>query len=468
MEGPGSAESRPADGGIEVAAGEGRPAPGGLVTSVEAGSPGAEIGLTPGDRVVEVNGKPLRDFIDYLYEVGEEHIKLRVVKPDGQEWFAEIEREPGRGLGIEFADPLFDGLLRCRNNCLFCFLKQLPRGLRRSLYVRDDDYRLSFLHGNFITLSNLDPGELGRIIRLRLSPLYISVHATDPVTRRKLMGYQPAGRIMEQLRRLVEAGITVHAQVVLCPGYNDREVLDRTIEDLAELWPGVASLGVVPVGLTRHREGLPFIAPVGPELARAVVDQVEGWQVELAKRGLKGFVFLADEFYVLAGRKVPAAARYGDFPQVQNGIGLIRLFLDDFRRSKRHWPRTVAARTVTAVTGTSARSVIEAAAAELASAVAGLEVDVLPVVNDFFGPSVTVAGLLTGRDIGRALAEVGRGRLGDEVLVPGAAVRPEDGRFLDDLTPEDLSAEVGVPVRVVSANGEAFAAAAIGEGDWGG
>lgn len=434
------------------------------MVSVQPGSPTAETGVAPGDRVVEVNGKVLGDFLDYLYETDEDHVELRVIKPGGEEWVVEIEREPGLGLGIEFADPLFDGLLRCRNRCRFCFLDQMPKGLRRSLYVRDDDYRLSFLHGNFITLSNLSDEELDRIGRLRLSPLYVSVHATDPEVRRRLMGFERAGRIMDQLRRLAAAGVTVHTQVVLCSGDNDGAVLERTIEDLSGLWPRVASVGVVPVGLTRHRERLPFVAPVTPDLARAVITQVEGWQRRLAGRGLKAFVFLADEFYVLAGREVPPAARYGDFPQVENGIGLIRLFLDGFRRSKRRWPRAVPARRVTAVTGGSARAVIEGAAGELNAAVAGLEVRVLPVTNSFFGPAVTVAGLLTGRDIGLALAEAGPGGLGREVLVPGAAVRPEDGRFLDDLTPAELAAEVGVPVRVVEAGGEAFARAAVGTG----
>jgi putative radical SAM enzyme (TIGR03279 family) len=434
------------------------------VSGVEPGSPAAEVGIVPGDRIVEIDGQPLGDLIDYYYQAAQDELTLRVIKSNGEEWVVDLERVPGRALGIDFDDPLFDGLRRCRNRCVFCFLEQMPKGLRPSLYLRDDDYRLSFLHGNFITLSNLTAEDLDRIVRLRLSPLYVSVHATDPAARRRLMRAALAGDVLGQLRRLVGGGIALHTQIVLCPGLNDGEVLNRTVEDLAALWPGVASVGVVPVGLTAHREGLPFIHPVTREQAAEVIAQVGAWRRRLAERGITDLLFLADEFYVLAGRTVPAKREYAGFPQLENGIGLIRRFLDDFRRSKRRWPARVAPRRVTVVTGASAFDVINRAAGQLSETIDGLRVDVLRVTNQFFGPAVTVAGLLSGRDIGATLAAAGPDRLGDEVLVPAAAVREEDGRFLDDLTPEDLAGSIGRPVKVVEARGDTFARAVIGEG----
>lgn len=433
-------------------------APGAVIERVEEGSIAAEAGLAPGDEIIAINGSPVNDLIDYRYLCADEHVDIEVRKADGEEWLIEIDKDCDEELGIGFTSETFDGLRRCQNHCVFCFLDQMPVGMRRSLYVRDDDYRLSFLHGNFVTLTNLRPEDIERIIALRLSPLYVSVHATDPDVRRRLLRNRRAGEIVPLLKRLCEAGIEVNCQVVLCPGYNDGEVLDRTIADLADLWPRALSLAVVPVGLTRFRAGLPEIKAVGPAEAEAVIAQVEGWQTRLAERGVTDFLYLADELYLIAGRPLPRYEEYGNFPQLENGVGLVRLFEEEFKVAEARFPAAIRPRRVRIVTGVSAGSLIKGLAARL-ERVQGMRAEVLVVENEFFGPTVTVAGLLTGRDILAAL----RGRAPvDEVLIPAAALRYEGDRFLDDLTPAELAKEIGQKVTIVPVNGETFASAALG------
>lgn len=433
-------------------------APGAVIERVEAGSIAAEAGLAPGDEIIAINGVPLSDLIDYRYLCADERLEIEVRKADGEEWLVEIDKDYDEELGISFTSETFDGLRRCQNHCVFCFLDQMPVGMRRTLYVRDDDYRLSFLHGNFVTLTNLRPEDIERIIALRLSPLYVSVHATDPGVRRRLLRNQRAGDVVPLLKRLCDAGIEVNCQVVLCPGYNDGEVLDRTIADLAELWPRALSLAVVPVGLTRYRIGLPEIKAVGRAEAEAIIAQVEGWQARLAERGVTDFLYLADELYLTAGRPLPRYEDYGNFPQLENGVGLVRLFEEEFRVAETRFPAKVGPRRVRVVTGVSAGPILSELAVRL-ERVAGMRVEVTVVENEFFGPSVTVAGLLTGRDILAALRQCAPV---DEVLIPAAALRYEGDRFLDDLTPGELARELNQKVVVVPVNGEAFAAAALG------
>lgn len=429
---------------------------------VRRGSLGKALGLERGDRIVAINGRRLADYVDYRFHCAGEEIAVLVRKADGRELLFEIEKDYDEDLGVTFAGDLFDGLRRCHNACVFCFLHQMPEGLRPSLYVPDDDFRLSFLHGNFITLTNLREEDVERIAAQRLSPLYVSVHATNPEVRQRLMLNRRAGRIMEQLRRLAAAGIELHTQLVLCPGLNDGPELDRSIGDLAALHPQVRSIAAVPAGLTRYRAGLPALRPFTPAEAGRLIDQVEGWQRRLREELGSRLVFAADEFYVLAGRPVPPADHYEGFPQLENGIGLLRTFQDDFRRALARRRARRGARTVTVVTGRSAAATLQELAAEAASA--GVTARVLPVDNDFFGPHVTVAGLLTGRDIARTL-ETARAQgwdPGEEVYLPGAAVRSGHGDFLDGWRPEDVARAAGVPVRVVPADGASFARHLLG------
>ena len=441
------------------------------IVGVEPGSPAERAGARPGDRLVSINRRRPRDIIDYQYLSADAALDVRLRRgpslcsgspqpgPDraspsaarggGAPLALRVEKDPAEPLGLRFAAELFDGLRTCTNRCAFCFVHQLPRGLRRSLYVLDDDYRLSFLHGNFITLTNLGETDLRRIIRQRLSPLYVSVHATDPEVRNRLMRCRRGAEILPMLRRLTRAGIQIHAQVVLCPGMNDGEVLERTVADLAALRPGIASLAIVPVGLTSHRERLPCLRPVTPAIARDLLEWIHLRQRRFLKEAGSRFMFAADELYVMAGAGVPSARAYEGFRQLENGVGLVRRFLDQVRRAR--VPPQVRGRSATLVTGTSAAPLVQQLADRLAEA--GVRVQVAPIRNRLLGESVTVAGLLAGRDVIRQLR---RRWLGEVVIVPAVALR--EGAFLDDVTLDDARAALGIPVLAAATPGEAVRA----------
>ena len=435
-------------------------APAGVVVSrVRPGSAAAAAGVCGGDRLLAVNGAPLRDVIDFQFNAGEEELRVELERA-GARTAARLVRRPGRDLGLEFETPRPAEISTCANKCVFCFIHQLPRGMRRSLYVKDDDYRLSFLHGNYITLTDLDEAELDRIETQRLSPLYVSVHATDPALRHELLGRpRVATPILPVMARLARAGISMHAQIVLCPGLNDGAQLARTVFDLSALHPGVRTAAIVPVGLTRHRQRLPELRSLEPGEARALAATVTAWQAELRARLGSRFVFLADEIYLRAGLDVPPGRAYEGFPVLEDGIGLVRRFEDGFRRaSHRLRGRRRPPRTITVVSGEMFAPRLAGLLGDLA--VAGLTVDVAAVPNDFFGRKIAVAGLLTGQDIQRELA---RRRLGGRVLIPGVTLREQDGVFLDDLTPADLARDLDVPVQVVEPTPGALLRALVAE-----
>jgi putative radical SAM enzyme (TIGR03279 family) len=415
------------------------------VAAVRPRSPAATAGLARGDRIVAVNGHRLRDVIDFHFHAGDERLELAVER-EGTATLRWLDRR-GADLGLELAAPRPDDIATCANKCVFCFIHQLPKGMRKSLYVKDDDFRLSFLHGNYITLSDLDEASFERIIEQHLSPLYVSVHATDPELRHALLGRpRHSAEILPRLERLAKTGIRMHAQIVLCPGLNDGPHLERTVFELAPLHPQVVTTAIVPVGLTRHRERLPALTSLAPGEARALVATAERWQQAwLAELGSR-FVFLADEIYLLAGLPLPRASAYEGFPIAEDGIGLVRRFEDGFARAVARGRGSIPAGAMTVVTGQmfAPRLVAQLTHAGFDPAI----VRVAAVPNDFFGPAIGVAGLLTGRDIQRHLAI--RPDLGRVVLVPAVALRDVDGVFLDDLTPADLARDLGVPVKAVA------------------
>lgn len=428
-----------------------------VVATVRPHSAAAAAGLARGDRILSVNGHALRDAIDFQFHAGDERLSLEVERA-GVRRRIPLARAGG-GVGVELEPPRPGDIATCANACVFCFIHQLPRGLRRSLYVKDDDFRLSFLHGNYITLSDLDEAAFGRILEQRLSPLYVSVHATDPVLRHALLGRpRHSAEILPRLTRLARAGIRVHAQIVLCPGWNDGAALERTVFDLAPLAPAVATTAIVPVGLTRHRARLPALRRLPEAEAAGLVVTVTAWQRHFLSTLKTRFVFLADEIYLQAGVEPPPAAAYEGFPVAEDGIGLVRRFEDGLTRAlaRRRWP---AARQVTVVTGAFYAPRLARWLAPLEAH--GLRANVRAVPNVLFGPDIGVAGLLAGRDIQAHLA--GTAELGEAVLVPAVAVRDGDGTFLDDSTPAELARALGVPVRIVEPTGPALAAA-LGRG----
>lgn len=406
------------------------------IDSVAPGSIAEEMEVVAGDRLVAVNGYPLRDLIDYsYYTASEEELLLEIEKADGELWELEVERQSGEPLGLTFSAPT---PARCANNCLFCFVHQLPKGLRKPLYVKDEDYRLSFLNGNYVTLANIKASELTRIIEQRLSPLYISVHTTNSALREHMLGKSAIPPILEQLQRLAAARIVMHTQVVLCPGINDGEELRRTVADLAALHPAVQSLAVVPLGITAHRRGLPQLTPVALEYAREFISV---WQPEaeaLQRKLRKPFLFLADEFYLKAGLPFPPSKAYGDFPQIENGVGMVPLFQKEAARLLKGI-RPIGAFRATVVTGVSSFGFVSDFLAELAEK---SYVDIVPlaVENKLFGPSITVSGLVVGNDIVAAL----EGKdIGACLLVPDVMLKEGEGLFLDDVSLEDLERRIG-------------------------
>ena len=433
--------------------------PGGIIAAVEPGSLAARVGLEPGDELLAINDHPLRDIIDVQFYGAEEMLALSVAR-DGERWRIDTERSYDQDLGLSFVNPTFDvDIRRCANNCDFCFVKQNARGMRRSLYIKDDDYRYSFLFGNFVTLTNLTADDWARLEEQRLSPLYVSVHATDLELRRRFLARRAAPDLLEQLHRLAELGIEVHTQVVLVPGLNDGEHFAQTISDLTALHQRpVASVGVVPIGLTKYHPGK--CRNYTPEESRSVLDQAEAWRLENRQKLGSSFVYPSDEWYLVAGREIPPAREYDDFPQVENGVGMVRQLLDEWDALKADLP-VLARSSATLVCGALVAPVLSHIVREL-NTLTGAAIRLVPVVNQYFGPVTTVSGLLTGQDVAAALQ--GRPR-SEVVLLPramftgryGAGSAPP-GITLDGWSLEDLSAHAGSPVEMAGTISEVIAA----------
>jgi putative radical SAM enzyme (TIGR03279 family) len=391
---------------------------------------------------VSVNGRPVQDPLDLRFAETARRVDLVWRDGDGAEHRARLEKQEDLPLGLD-VDPL--KMRACNNKCAFCFAHQNARGMRRALYFKDDDYRYSFLNGNFATLTNLSQADMDRIVEQRLSPLYISVHATDWALRNQILGNPKAPNILEQIATFAAGRIHMHTQVVLCPGINDGQHLAKSLEDLARFHPFVETVALVPVGLTQYREKLPVLKSPDPEYARSLLAWAEPWRRRFLTQLGTRFAFPSDEFYLLAGRPFPAVRTYEGYPQLGNGVGGCRKFLDEFRRLERRLPFTVSpVRRFTVVTGRLATPVLEGAIERL-DHVGGLCVELAPVENEFFGGSVTCAGLLTGTDILKALDRQ-RERMGDAILIPSVATKEDEDIFLDDVRVEDLATHLGRPV----------------------
>jgi putative radical SAM enzyme (TIGR03279 family) len=435
----------------------------GQIAAVIPGGLAAELGWQAGDELLSINGHPLRDVIDVQFYSADEYLEL-LLRRDGELTLYEVERDYAQPLGIEFNHPTFDAqVYRCDNLCEFCFVLQMPPGMRYTLYVKDDDYRYSFLQGQYVTLTNLRASDWARIQEQHLSPLYVSVHATDPALRRRLLRNPEIPDVMEQLRRLGSYGIQVHTQIVVTPGLNDGPQLERSITDLASLWPSVCSVSVVPVGITRyHKRGL---RPNTRAEAAAVVEQVGAHQKTfLAQLGVR-FAYLTDEWYLTLEKPVPPLAAYDDLELQENGLGLVRAFLDEWQDLKvdiRYWglrrERSVERlERVTLVTGTLFAPTLAKVAREFGE-LSGIEAQVVPVVNHALGESVTVAGLLMGQDI---IEQLQARALGDLVILPRVAFEHPDGISLDDVSPGQIAQAIDRPVTLADGMNDLLNAARV-------
>ena len=418
------------------------------ITKVLPDSIGGEIGFESGDAIVSINGIRPRDLIDYQYLCADEYLEIEVLDAAGKTHHIEIEKDYDDDLGLEFETALFDGLIQCNNRCPFCFIDQQPPGKRESLYLKDDDYRLSFLYGSYLTLTNLSQKEWERIEQMRLSPLYVSVHATEPEIRIRLLKNTRAGQIMEQFKWFEERNLQIHAQVVVCPGINDGVHLEQTLLDLASFHkgdiPAVISAAVVPVGLTRFRPQEDELIPVTKEKAAEVISQVQTLQEKFCQQLGSNFAWLADEWFLIARQELPPESHYEDYPQIGNGVGSIRQFIKEFQATAdRLLPLRIETKSrFTWVVGNAVEKAFEPLVKRL-NEVEGLEVNLIALRSDYWGQEITVTGLLTGRDL---LAGLEGKDLGDRILLPSLMLKHGDTRFLDDMTVEEVESKLKIEI----------------------
>lgn len=432
-----------------------------VIRAVAPHSPARRAGIRVGEILTEVNGKPIVDVLDYKFYTYDPHLVLKLIAPDGGSRTVRVRKGEGEDLGLEFETYLMDRARSCANRCIFCFVDQLPPGMRKTLYFKDDDARLSFLMGNYITLTNLSDREVQRIIDLRVSPVNISVHTTDRELRARMLGHKNAGRGIDIIQRFSKARITMNCQIVACPGVNDGPALDKTMEDLAAMHPAVGSVSVVPVGVTRFREGLYPLQPYTKDQAAAVLDQVETFGGQCRQRLGTTLFWCSDEFYLLSGRPMPGEDYYEEFTQLDNGVGMLRLLEEEFKQALCLMgpDEMEGAAPFSIATGMSAAPFLQNLA-DLAREKCGkLEGKVYPIRNCFFGETITVAGLVTGGDLINQL----RGQeLGERLLIPASMLRSGERVFLDDVSLDDVERELGLSVVPVAQDGYELLDAMLG------
>jgi len=422
------------------------------ITQVKPGSIAADMGVMAGDILISINSHEVKDIFDYHFLIKDDILEVLIEKPGGEEWLLDIEKEVDEDIGLLFEKGLMDEPKSCANNCVFCFIDQLPPGLRKSLYFKDDDMRLSFLQGNYVTLTNMSEEEFERILYYRFSPINISVHTTNMQQRAFMMGNPNAVNLFSYLERIAASGIEMNFQIVLVKGLNDGLHLEKSIAGLAKFIPHANSLSVVPVGLTKYRDGLQPIEKFTREDARDIIGIVKKWQRSLRKTHNTRFVYAADEFYLLAGRDLPAYEEYQDFPQFENGVGMLAHFMYNAKSTLRKPRLAKELEDVTVVTGAASCEYMKDLCKEISSGF-DVNVSVCIVINRFFGEDVTTAGLLTGRDIIHTLKESGYHK---KILIPGCALKKDENVFLDDITLEDMIKELNANVIPIPADGAAF------------
>lgn len=449
------------------------------VKNVLPGSIAEEAGIEAGDVILSVNGEKIRDIFDYQFLITEENLMIEILKQDGEVWEIEIEKDEYEDLGIEFENMMLDDAKSCNNKCIFCFIDQLPKGMRDTLYFKDDDSRLSFFMGNYVTLTNMKFDDIDRIIKYKMSPINVSVHTTNPDLRVFMLKNKNAGDVVSKIKRLIDGGIEVNCQIVLCRDINDGEELDRSINELGNLYPGVKSISVVPVGITKYRDGLAYLKPYDGEASAEVINQVEAWQKKFKEQFGSRVVYIADEFYIMAGKRIPDYEEYEDFPQIENGVGLIAQFKNEFDEvlelldcqfssEKKYGKSEKAAdfgvnnekRNISIGTGVSSYSYIKEMSEILENRFKNININVYKIENNFFGKNVTVTGLLTGQDLIEQLKDK---ELGDELLLSRSMLRSGEDVLLDDYTVGDLEQKLNVKITIVDNDGKDFVVKVLGK-----
>ena len=428
------------------------------ITGIIPHSPAARAGIQAGEALVSISGSPVRDVLDYMFYAADTELTLVIASADGVQRQIRIEKDEYDDLGLEFASFLMDRKQSCSNKCVFCFIDQMPPGMRETLYFKDDDARLSFLQGNYVTLTNMSQEDVDRIIRMKLG-INVSVHTTNPELRVKMMHNRFAGQKLDFLWQMARAGIQLNCQIVLCPGLNDGKELERTLTDLGQMLPHLTSVAVVPVGLSKYRKGLYPLTGFTPETAAQAIDTIERFQAEfLEKHGTRA-VFPSDEFFLIARRPIPDAAYYEEYPQYENGVGMLRSLADEFHAALPDGERDALPRKVTIATGWSPAEFLTGLAQEAEAQYPGLTVEVVPIRNDFFGETITVTGLITAQDL---IAQLKGRDLGDELLLSSSMIRRDSDVFLDDLTISDVEAALETHIRLVPSDGYELLDAMLG------
>ncbi|MBE5847598.1 MAG: DUF512 domain-containing protein [Lachnospiraceae bacterium] len=435
-----------------------------LIGRVLPGSIAEEVGIEAGDVLYKINDHEITDIFDYQYYIQDEYIEVLIAKPSGEEWILEIDKDYDEDIGLEFENGLMDDYRSCHNNCIFCFIDQMPKGMRDTLYFKDDDSRLSFLQGNYVTLTNMSDHDLDRIILYHLSPINVSIQTTNPELRCMMLHNRFAGEALKKVDRLYEGGITMNGQIVLCKGVNDGAELERSISDLTRYIPLMESVSVVPVGLSKYRDGLYPLEPFQREDAIEVLSIIHRWQEKIYREHGIHFIHASDEWYILAGMDLPEEERYDGYLQLENGVGMLRLMMNEFRDAIEELRQNVKAHemsvphTLSVATGRLAAPFVRRMAEEICEVLPNLTIRVYAIRNDFFGELITVSGLLTGQDIAAQLADK---ELGECLLLPQNVLRSGEEVFLDDMTLTELSDTLQVKVNIVKSDGHALVDAVV-------
>ncbi len=437
-----------------------------IIAKVTPGSIAEELEITPGDKLIAINNTEIEDIFDYQYLIQDEYLEALIEKPDGEQWLLEIDKDYDEDLGIEFENGLMDDYRSCHNKCIFCFIDQMPKGMRETLYFKDDDSRLSFLQGNYVTLTNMSEHDIDRITKYHLSPINISFQTTNPELRCKMLNNRFAGEALKKVDKLFDAGITMNGQIVLCKGINDGAELERSISDLTKYLPNLESVSVVPVGLSKYRDGLYPLEPFTKEDAKEVLSIIHKWQDKLFPEYGLHFIHASDEWYILAEEELPEEDRYDGYLQLENGVGMLRLLMTEFEETmtelseKCSIPDDGVTKTLSMATGLLAYPYIKKMTEEIQKAFPNVKVHLYPITNNFFGEKITVSGLLTGGDIRDQL--MGK-ELGERLLLPQNVLRSGEEVFLDDVTVTELEKALQVKIDIVKSSGYDFVSAILGD-----